>query len=113
MQGSTDTRLRAHQQRLKTGTVDRLTNHTTQSITSSYYTYSGLTFVVLAHPGSPGQRAAKRVCVCTTPTLICILLSNYDVEDRNLPFSHDKYEYTLPLLLTIKIYCLQWFNTVG
>ena len=22
------------------------------------------TFVVLAHPGSPGQRAVKRVCVC-------------------------------------------------
>ena len=24
----------------------------------------GFTFVVLAHPGSPGQRAIKRVCVC-------------------------------------------------
>ena len=24
----------------------------------------GFTFVVPAHPGSPGQRAAKRVCVC-------------------------------------------------
>ena len=24
----------------------------------------GFTFLVLAHPGSPGQRAAKRVCVC-------------------------------------------------
>ena len=23
----------------------------------------GLTFLVLAHPGSPGQRAIKRVCV--------------------------------------------------
>ena len=24
----------------------------------------GFTFLVLAHPGRPGQRAAKRVCVC-------------------------------------------------
>jgi len=24
----------------------------------------GFTFLVLAHPGSPGQRAVKRVCVC-------------------------------------------------
>ena len=25
----------------------------------------GFTFLVLAHPGSPGQRAVKRVCVCS------------------------------------------------
>ena len=24
----------------------------------------GFTFLVLAHPSSPGQRAVKRVCVC-------------------------------------------------
>jgi len=24
----------------------------------------GCTFLVLAHPGSPGKRAVKRVCVC-------------------------------------------------
>jgi len=24
----------------------------------------GVTFLVLAHPGSPGQRAIKQVCVC-------------------------------------------------
>ena len=24
----------------------------------------GFTFLVPAHPGSPGQRAVKRVCVC-------------------------------------------------
>ena len=24
----------------------------------------GFTFLVLAHPGSPGQRAVKQVCVC-------------------------------------------------
>jgi len=26
----------------------------------------GFTFLVLAHPGSPKQRAVKRVCVCVT-----------------------------------------------
>jgi len=26
----------------------------------------GFTFLVPAHPGSPGQRAVKRVCVCKT-----------------------------------------------
>jgi len=26
----------------------------------------GFTFLVLAHLGSPGQRAVKRVCVCVT-----------------------------------------------
>ena len=29
----------------------------------------GFTFLVLAHPGSPGQRAIKRVCVC-----VCVLV---------------------------------------
>jgi len=24
----------------------------------------GFTFLVLAHPGSPGQKAVKQVCVC-------------------------------------------------
>ena len=28
----------------------------------------GFIFLVLAHPGSPGQRAAKRVCVCKYTT---------------------------------------------
>jgi len=26
----------------------------------------GFTFIVPAHPGSPGQRAVKRVCVCVS-----------------------------------------------
>ena len=29
----------------------------------------GFSFLVLAHPGSPGQRAVKRVCVCVFHTL--------------------------------------------
>jgi len=30
----------------------------------------GFTFLVPAHPGSPGQRAVKRVCVCNINSLI-------------------------------------------
>ena len=29
----------------------------------------GFTFLVPAHPGSPGQRAVKRVCVCIVDIL--------------------------------------------
>jgi len=29
----------------------------------------GFTFLVPAHPGSPGQRAVKRVCVCVVLTV--------------------------------------------
>jgi len=34
----------------------------------------GFTFLVPAHPGSPGKRAVKQVCVC--PFLHCIALRN-------------------------------------
>ena len=34
----------------------------------------GFTFLVLAHPGSPGQRAVKRVCVCVCVSQIHYLL---------------------------------------
>jgi len=33
----------------------------------------GLTFLVPAHPGSPGKMAVKRVCVC-----VCVLLVTVD-----------------------------------
>jgi len=35
-------------------------------LTVSYFSkiQIGFTFLVLAHPGSPGKRAVKRVCVC-------------------------------------------------
>ena len=34
----------------------------------------GFTFLVLAHRGSPGQRAIKRVCVCVC---IVVILKSY------------------------------------
>ena len=36
----------------------------------------GLSFLVPVHPGSPGQRAFKRVCVC-----VCFLGSGMNVEN--------------------------------
>jgi len=34
----------------------------------------GFTFLVVAHPGSPGKRAVKRVCVCVSPFKIYVSL---------------------------------------
>jgi len=34
------------------------------TVTSFSKIQIGFTFLVLAHPGSPGKRAVKRVCVC-------------------------------------------------
>ena len=33
----------------------------------------GFTFLVLVHPGSPGKRAVKRLCVC-----VCVLITKSD-----------------------------------
>ena len=33
----------------------------------------GFTFLVLAHPGSPGKRAVKRVCVCVQGSVVTYL----------------------------------------
>jgi len=36
----------------------------------------GFTFLVPAHPGSPGERAIKRVCVCVRVCMrSCVLVS--------------------------------------
>ena len=40
----------------------------------------GFTFLVLAHPGSPGQRTVKRVCVCACVHMCCLSA----VSSRNL-----------------------------
>ena len=32
---------------------------------------TGFTFLVPTHPGSPGQRAVKRVCVCVCVCVTC------------------------------------------
>ena len=38
---------------------------------------TGFTFLVPAHPGSHGQRAVKRVCVCVFMLLVTISASYY------------------------------------
>ena len=42
----------------------------------------GFTFVVPAHPGSPGQRAVKRLCVCkyissTVSEMLAVISQNF------------------------------------
>jgi len=38
---------------------------------------TGFTFLVLAHPSSPGKRAVKRVCVCVCVRVcVCVLVSD-------------------------------------
>ena len=39
----------------------------------------GFAFLVPAHPGSPGQRAVKRVCVCVVFLVMCLLIFVFDV----------------------------------
>jgi len=39
----------------------------------------GFTFLVPANPGSPGQRAVKRVCVC-----VCVYVSNKCIAVRKV-----------------------------
>ena len=34
---------------------------------------TGFTFLVPAHPGSPGQRAVKRVCVCVCSAAVDLI----------------------------------------
>ena len=38
----------------------------------------GFTFMVPAHPGSPGQRAVKRVCVCVC---VCVCVVKYSLQN--------------------------------
>jgi len=40
----------------------------------------GFTFLVPAHPGSPGKRAVKRVCVCVCSVFICSVMQESEME---------------------------------
>jgi len=57
----------------------------------------GVTFLVPAHPGSPGKRAVKRVCVC-----VCV----WNIWDAPLPTLFTKYtalyeEHISPVLAVL------------
>jgi len=51
----------------------------------------GFTFLVLAHPGSPGQRAIKRACVC-----VCVVGAKFyclhALADGNMALSYPVFE---------------------
>jgi len=42
----------------------------------------GFAFLILAHPGSPGQRAIKRMCVC----MLLYGSRSYVISHINMPF---------------------------
>jgi len=47
----------------------------------SVLTFFGFAFLVPAHPGSPGKRAVKRVCVC-----VCVCVCVFDNRTKTLNF---------------------------
>jgi len=46
----------------------------------------GFTFLVLAHPGSPGKRAVKQVCVCVCGQLICLPIGSTAFALLDIPY---------------------------
>ena len=44
----------------------------------------GFTFLVLAHPGSPGKRAVKWVCVCVCVFIMCAMLFSTQLNMANV-----------------------------
>ena len=56
---------------------DRLTSEADMTVTVSCFSKIeiGFTFLVPVHPGSPGQRAVKRVCVRAC-VCVCVLVVN-------------------------------------
>ena len=66
----------------------------------------GFAFLVLAHPGSPGQRAVKRVSVCCLHASVqwCAV---WDLVRETLDFSDDRVERATSLTTTS-----EWNNTV-
>ena len=57
----------------------------------------GFSFLVLAHPGSPGQRAIKRVCVCAC---VCEFLWIMSIVCGGTLYEDDASKRTLKMALT-------------
>ena len=66
----------------------------------------GFTFLVPAHPGSPGKRAVKRVCVC-----VCGLVTKYSVNCKRKK-SNTKNNKCVQNVLHLSKYALQSVNAV-
>jgi len=52
----------------------------------------GFTFLVPAHPGSPGKRAVKRLCVCVLLTVNWTVASESQLTDSMLSLTSVEYE---------------------
>ena len=63
----------------------------------------GFTFLVPAHPGSPGQRDVKRVCVCAClrPAMEYISTDLSVDSTSSFPYSMDRQLKALPMPATI------------
>jgi len=61
----------------------------------------GFTFLVPAHPGSPGQRAIKRVCVCVN----AILMRCSGILRMTVPL--EKWQQLLSFERSVKIYQIE------
>ena len=60
----------------------------------------GFTFLVPAHPGSPGQRAVKRVCVC-----VCVCVSRR--QPAHSDYSEDAGVLFDSVICTVSVPCRQ------
>ena len=69
---------------------------------------TGFTFLVPAHPGSPGQRAVKRVCVCVC-VCVCYLLTwnNNSVHAITLLFKNRMYKHYCKQAISAKVTALE------
>ena len=60
---------------------------------------TGLTFLAPAHPGSPGQRAIKRVCVCEC--FACFIVCCFYILIMNSLYCHILHVFVKHLSLTV------------
>ena len=66
----------------------------------------GFTFLVPAHPGSPGQRAVKRVCVCLS-------FVQHDTDEHLCRAGQRAIKLVVVLLLLCKVKCTEQVGDVS
>jgi len=66
----------------------------------------GFTSLVQAQPGSPGKRAAKRVCACVRAHITCGVNVIHGVD---LPLVFSGYDYTFLTVLVADVFTLVKF----
>jgi len=69
----------------------------------------GFAFLVPAHPGSPGQRAVKRVCVCVCVSVcLCLCLCRWETLDSFM--QHDVQELCRVVSSLVCILCWAFYK---